>query len=99
MDTSLRTDLKAALPGSQSQTQDLLPDQACQQLQLRRHESARLQVQRGQLWLTQEGRLEDRHLRSGDHTLLQGPGRFHLGALNTETCRIQLLLNTGGWRA
>jgi len=57
---------------------------ASQLLQLRRHQSARLQVQRGQLWLTQDGRLEDRHLQGGENTLLQGPGRFHLGALGPE---------------
>ncbi|WP_428510905.1 DUF2917 domain-containing protein [Roseateles sp.] len=43
---------------------------ASQLLQLRRHQSARLQVQRGQLWLTQDGRLEDRHLQGGENTLL-----------------------------
>ncbi|MCV2421654.1 DUF2917 domain-containing protein [Paucibacter sp. DJ2R-2] len=91
MDTTLRTATQSALPGSQPQTQDLLPEQACQLLQLHRHQCARLQVQRGQLWLTQEGRLEDRHLRGGEYTLLKGPGRFHLGALGPEGCRVQLL--------
>ena len=90
MDTTFRTAPQTALPGSQPQIQDLRPEQASQLLQLRRHESARLQVQRGQLWLTQEGRLEDSHLRVGEQVLLLGPGRFHLGALGPEGCRIQL---------
>jgi len=53
-------------------------------LRLRRGQQLLLQVSSGRLWLTQDGRPEDRVLAPGERLQLQGPGRFRLGAFGPE---------------
>lgn len=62
--------------------------QAAQRLRLAQGQRLIIAVQAGRLWLTEDGRLEDRVLGRGEEVRLQGPGSFRLGAFGPEGVQI-----------
>ena len=57
-----------------------LPEQGARLLQLQPFQRMLLRVDEGRLWLTEDGRLEDRVLDAGERLELFGPARYRLGA-------------------
>jgi Protein of unknown function (DUF2917) len=62
--------------------------QAPQRLRLAEGQQLIIAVQAGRLWLTEDGRPEDRVLARGEEVRLQGPGSFRLGAFGPEGVQI-----------
>ncbi len=80
MDSTLNRTEISALPGSQRHHLDLPANAASQLFQLRKGQQLLLQVSRGCLWVTQDGRLDDIILAPGSRLQLQEPGNYRLGA-------------------
>lgn len=68
---------------------ELLPSHAARLLSLGRRQQLLLQVSEGQLWLTQDGRLDDQVLQAGQQALLQGPGHYRIGAFGSGRTRLK----------
>jgi hypothetical protein len=80
MDTTLTRTEMTALPGSQRRCLDLPAAAPAQQLRLRANRRLLVQVSRGCLWLTRDGRPEDIVLQHGQEMQLREAGTYRLSA-------------------